>query len=78
MTITPILQVHVDTHLCEGHGLCLQLAPEVFDLDDDEIASCAEHPEPQYFDVVRAAAAACPRQAVVLQEPQRTSSLAKD
>lgn len=31
-------RVHVDTHLCEGHGLCIDLAPEVFDLGEDEVA----------------------------------------
>ncbi len=28
-------RVRLDADLCEGHALCIQLAPEVFDLSDD-------------------------------------------
>jgi ferredoxin len=28
-------QLILDTSLCQGHGRCYQLAPEVFDADDD-------------------------------------------
>jgi ferredoxin len=40
MTTPSTLAVRVDPRLCEGHALCLQLAPEVFHLGEDEIASC--------------------------------------
>ncbi len=63
----PTLTVHVDQRICEGHGLCLDLAPKVFALSDDETASCAEHPDPAQLAEVRAAAAACPRQAITLE-----------
>jgi ferredoxin len=29
------LKISVDYNRCEGHGLCAEQAPSVFDLDDD-------------------------------------------
>ena len=68
MTTADGLRVHVDPHKCEGHGLCLQIAPEVFDLTDDEIAFCAEYPDPAHLHDITAAAAACPRQAITVEQ----------
>jgi ferredoxin len=31
------VRVHADVDKCEGHGLCADVAPEVFDLDDDAV-----------------------------------------
>ena len=31
------MQVIADLDKCEGHGLCADVAPEVFDLDDDAV-----------------------------------------
>ncbi|MEV6236111.1 ferredoxin [Lentzea sp. NPDC051838] len=31
------MKVEVDPALCEAHGECMAILPEVFDLDDDEI-----------------------------------------
>ncbi len=64
------LRVRVDPQLCEGHALCIETAPEVFDLTDDDIATCAEQPPAQYWDQVRAAVDACPRGAITITEQQ--------
>jgi ferredoxin len=58
----PLLQVNPD--LCEGHALCIDLAPEVFDLGDDEVAGAPAHPSESQWEKVRAAVDACPRQAI--------------
>ncbi|MFW0796753.1 ferredoxin [Gordonia sp. CPCC 205515] len=58
------LQVAVDTQLCEGHGLCALLAPDVFEVGDDDVAVWDDHPSEEKRDVVRAAVSACPRQAI--------------
>ena len=63
----PTLTVRVEQRLCEGHGLCLGLGAHVFDLTDDETAACAEHPDPAHLPEIRAAAAACPRQAITVE-----------
>ncbi|MCG8927003.1 ferredoxin [Lentzea sp. CC55] len=31
------MKVGVDPSLCEAHGECVSILPEVFDLDDDEV-----------------------------------------
>jgi ferredoxin len=47
--------------------LCLELAPEVFDLAEDETAFCTQHPDPAQLAVIKAAVAACPRQAITYE-----------
>jgi len=70
--MTAHLNVHIDAHTCEGHGLCLQLAPDVFDLTEDEIATCEEHPDDMYRPQIEAAAAACPRMAITVTDDRHT------
>jgi|SoimicmetaTmtHAB_FD_contig_31_23863934_length_589_multi_1_in_0_out_0_1 ferredoxin len=55
--------VRVDPRLCEAHALCIDIAPEVFELGDD-IAVSDESPDATRHDDVDAAIAACPRQAI--------------
>ncbi|MBZ4571685.1 ferredoxin [Mycobacterium avium] len=57
------MRVRVDPRLCEAHALCVEIAPEVFRLDDDT-ASCADDPAESLRHSVQAAVAACPRQAI--------------
>jgi ferredoxin len=61
-------KVRVDPHLCEGHALCLDTAPEVFDLTDDDVATCTQQPTDDLWDQVRAAVDACPRGAISVIE----------
>ncbi|MDO3635811.1 ferredoxin [Mycolicibacterium arseniciresistens] len=67
-------RVHVDTHLCEGHGLCVDLAPEVFDLGDDDVARCDVRPADTLWNKVDAAVDACPRGAISVVSEQHSSS----
>jgi len=39
------LKVEVDLDRCEGHGICESLAPEVFELDDDDQLHYDPHPD---------------------------------
>ncbi|BBX06707.1 ferredoxin [Mycolicibacterium aichiense] len=57
-------RVQVDRNLCEGHALCVELAPAVFDVDSSDLASCLESPADEMREQVEAAVAACPRQAI--------------
>jgi ferredoxin len=61
-------RVVVDPHLCEGHALCLESAPEVFDLSVDEVATCVEQPTGDRWQLVLAAIDACPRGAISIVE----------
>ncbi|MFS8097102.1 ferredoxin [Lentzea alba] len=36
------MKVDVDPSLCEAHGECMSILPEVFDLDDDEVLQIRE------------------------------------
>ena len=59
--------VEVDTNLCQGYGVCAQIAPDVFELDDDGIAVVPAGTEvPAGSEkLVIDAAAACPALAVL-------------
>lgn len=63
----PQRRVRVDPRLCEGHALCIDLAPEVFDLGDDDVATCDERPADALWDKVKAAVDACPRGAITVE-----------
>ena len=61
------LRVVVDRELCEGNARCVQLAPDVFRIDDDErLEILVERPAPALREKIEAAAALCPRQALSL------------
>jgi ferredoxin len=66
-------RILVDPRLCEAHALCIDLAPEVFELGDD-IASCTETPDEKNWADVEAAVAACPRQAITVVEATVSSN----
>jgi len=61
--MTARIRVRVDPRLCEAHALCIEIAPEVFDLGD-EIATCDGTLDESWRPNVEAAVAACPRQAI--------------
>ncbi|KOV86736.1 ferredoxin [Nocardia sp. NRRL S-836] len=59
------MKVDVDPSLCEAHGVCTTILPEVFDLDEDEVlqirpgeVTSAEEP------VAERAVASCPKGAL--------------
>jgi ferredoxin len=63
------MRVAVDRDLCEANGVCAGLAPEVFDLDDEDYLHilAAEVPPP-LAGAVRSAVVSCPKQALRLEE----------
>ncbi|RMF16354.1 MAG: ferredoxin [Candidatus Dadabacteria bacterium] len=57
----------VDPDACEGHGKCVEVAPDMFYLPDDEDLVQILVPEPQTEEQIaraEAAIAACPRYAL--------------
>ena len=63
------MKIKVDFDLCESNGLCESLAPQVFELDDDDFLQLhKEEIGPDDEDAVRRAVAACPRAAISLVE----------
>lgn len=63
------MRVVVDMDRCEANGLCMGVAPEVFDLtEDDELVLLREHPDESQRAAVGEAIRQCPRQAISLTE----------
>ncbi len=63
------MKVVVDRDLCEGHARCVEAAPAVFEIgDDDEMNILNENPGDDQRQAVEAAVANCPRQALSLQD----------
>ena len=57
----------VDHNLCEGNARCVEVAPEVFELrDDDRSYVLLEQPPDSLRKKLEMAASVCPRQAIRL------------
>ncbi len=66
----------MDPRLCEGHALCVESAPALFDVSDDDVATCIEQPSTEErWQLVQAAIDACPRGAIGIVEDQEPSSI---
>jgi ferredoxin len=61
------IDINVDRDLCIGSGTCLRLAPGVFALDDDEVATIQDA-RAANIDKLRLAADACPTRAITIAE----------
>ena len=62
-------RVVVDWDLCESNAVCMALAPQVFEVrDDDLLYILAEEPEDSLRPAVEQAVARCPKQAVSIAE----------
>lgn len=58
-------KIHVDFEICESNAVCMGVAPEVFDLDDqDYLHVLQEDVTPENEAKVREAVRQCPRQAI--------------
>jgi ferredoxin len=63
------MKVRVDPLQCEAHGVCVGLAPEVFDLDDDEVLHIRRpSPSGEVAGRVRHAVRSCPKAALSVAE----------
>jgi ferredoxin len=56
-------RINIDPQLCEGHGLCIELAPDVFQLGRD-IADADTLNDETDWEAVDSAVTACPRHAI--------------
>ena len=63
------MKVHVDFDLCESNGLCEAMAPDVFELDDDDYLQVLTHEvTDENRERVDRAVAACPKSAISIVE----------
>lgn len=63
------MRVVVDFTLCESNALCMEAAPEVFEVrDDDRLYLLNENPPDELRAKVEAAAWVCPKQAIKIED----------
>ena len=63
------MKVIVDRDLCESHARCVEAAPDVFEIgDDDEMHVLDSDPGEEQRRAVETAVVNCPRQALSLQD----------
>ncbi|AWS46542.1 MULTISPECIES: ferredoxin [Streptosporangium] len=63
------MKIKVDYMVCESNGICTGLAPEVFELDDDDqLHLLLPEPPSEMTDRVRHAVRSCPKAALSLEE----------
>lgn len=63
------MRVVVNFDLCESNALCMDAAPEVFEVrNDDFLYVLDEHPPEELRAKVEQAVRACPKQAITLED----------
>ena len=63
------MKIVVDFDLCESNAVCMDIAPEVFKVDDDDMLHILmESPSEELRGKVEEAVRLCPRQAIRLEE----------
>jgi ferredoxin len=61
----PGLHVKVDPLICQGTGYCVRLAPDVFELGDDETAHVIDpNPADDRAELMEEVATLCPTRAI--------------
>jgi ferredoxin len=62
------MKVRVDEDACVGDGTCVEICPEVFEMEGDLAFVKTEKVPDGLEDTVREAADACPVEAIILDE----------
>jgi ferredoxin len=62
------MKVKIDPDLCTGDEICVQMCPEVFEMEDDKAVVLQEEVPEELQDSVREAADSCPSEAIIIEE----------
>ncbi|WP_406691752.1 ferredoxin [Saccharopolyspora sp. ID03-671] len=62
------MKIVVDFDLCEANGMCEAVAPDVFEIDDDDNLLVKADPTPELRDSIEQAVQSCPKAALSLEE----------
>ena len=63
------MKVVVDFDLCESNAICMGVAPEVFEVrDDDFLYVLQEHPPEELRPKMEEAVRLCPKQAISIED----------
>ncbi|MEM9202530.1 MAG: ferredoxin [Actinomycetota bacterium] len=63
------MKIVVDFDLCESNAVCMQMAPDIFEVrDDDFLYVLNETPDDGDRDRIEEAAQRCPKQAITIED----------
>lgn len=64
------MRIKVDLDLCQGHGVCVNEAPELFELDEETnlVRVLVEEPTEAQREALRLAAKYCPTFAIQIED----------
>jgi ferredoxin len=63
------MKLVVDRHACEGNARCSEVAPELFEVrDDDKAYVLIDNPPDAMKEKAKLAVRLCPRQAIAIEE----------
>ncbi|MFW0788571.1 ferredoxin [Gordonia sp. CPCC 205333] len=63
------MRIKADFDLCESNAICVGMAPDVFDLDDDDYLVILQEDVPaERVEELRQVVASCPKSALSLDE----------
>ena len=63
------MKIVVDFDLCESNAVCMSIAPEVFEVrDDDFLYVLNEHPDESMRPKMEEAVRRCPKQAISIED----------
>jgi ferredoxin len=63
------MKIVVDRHACEGNARCSEVAPELFEVrDDDKAIVKMENPAANLIEKLKLAVKLCPRQAISVED----------
>ena len=62
------MKVKIDADLCTGDEICVQMCPEVFEMEGDKAIVLQEEVPEDLQDSVREATDSCPSEAIIIEE----------
>jgi ferredoxin len=62
------VKVHVDMNLCQSHGECVVVAPDVFELGEDDVLRWTEDVEESRRAAMEEAVEVCPMMAIRIED----------
>lgn len=62
------MKIVVDFDLCEANGMCEAVAPDVFEIDEDDNLHITAEPAAELRDSIEQAVQSCPKAALSLED----------
>ena len=62
------MKVKIDPELCTGDEICVQLCPDVFEMQDDKAVVIMDDIPEDLQDSVRESVDSCPSEAIIIEE----------